>query len=191
MKKFNRDKAKEIIAEMMLNESNCNLEELKDDFPYYDYIEEINSLLEEGKILGLSKQNHIRIQKNEWLDIEFSLAFKPVYQLYFIDSFLHVTNQYLEKRLLELKIESSVIGIKEPTGKCPCCEYYSIDYGEDGDYDVCPVCFWENGGNGPNHMTLEEAQHNFNTFGAKSKTALEFTDKEGKLKYKKASKTSP
>lgn len=185
MEEIDRDKAKELIAERILNESNCDLDELKIDFPYYDYIDEINSFISSCKISELSEENLIRIETEEWFDIEFALEFRPIYQLYLIDSLLHVTNQYLEKRLLEFKIESKVIGAKEPTGKCPCCEYYSIHFGEDGAWDICPVCFWENGGSGPNHMTLKEAQQNFNDIGAMSESALKFIDPKGKLKYKK------
>ena len=189
MKEIDRDNAKELIAEAILSESNCDLRELKIDFPYYDYTEGIGSFISNGKILGLSEQNLIRIEAEEWFDIEFSLAFRPIYRIYFIDSLLHVTNQYLEKRLLEFKIEFKVIGTKELTGKCPCCKYYSIDFGEDGAWNICPVCFWENGGSGPNHMTLEDAQRNFNAIGAMSKSALRFIDPNGKLKYKKEHNT--
>ncbi len=70
-------------------------------------------------------------------------------------------------------------------GKCPCCEYYSIGFGEEGLWDICPVCFWENGGDGPNHMTLEEARKNFNQIGAIDKKALEFINPESKNKYKR------
>ncbi|WP_052444404.1 CPCC family cysteine-rich protein [Flammeovirga sp. OC4] len=52
----------------------------------------------------------------------------------------------------------SVVGENEGKGLCPCCRYYSIGFGEEGFYDICPVCFWENGGDDPNHITLEEAQ---------------------------------
>ncbi|AWH74796.1 hypothetical protein DCS32_11700 [Dokdonia sp. Dokd-P16] len=185
MEEIYRDKAKELIAETILNESNCDLEELKIDFPYYDYTEEISSLISSGKISRLSEQNLIGIETEEWFDIEFTLEFRPIYRLYLIDSLLHVTNQYLEMRLFEFKIEYKVIGAKELTGKCPCCEFYSIDFGEDGAWDICPVCFWENGGSGPNHMTLKEAQQNFNEIGAMSESALKFIDPKGKLKYKK------
>jgi hypothetical protein len=189
MKEINRYKAKELIAETTLNESNCVLVDLKVDFPYNDYIEEIRGFISSGKISELSEQNTFRIEKEEWFDIEFALEFRPIYQLYLIDSFQHVTNQYLEKKLLELKVEFKVIGENEPTGKCPCCEYFSIDFGEDGAWDICTVCFWENGGNGPNHMTLENAQKNFKKYGAMDESSIQFIDPEGKIKYKKEHNT--
>lgn len=27
--------------------------------------------------------------------------------------------------------------------KCPCCGYYTFNDKPDGNYDICPVCFWE------------------------------------------------
>jgi hypothetical protein len=62
------------------------------------------------------------------------------------------------------------------TGKelqCPCCDYYTLS--SRGNYDICPICFWEDDGvdlddldsySGPNHMTLKEGRENFKSFGA-------------------------
>lgn len=50
---------------------------------------------------------------------------------------------------------------------CPCCGYLTLD--ERGNYEICPVCYWEDDGGdgtGPNHMTLEEARENFQRLGA-------------------------
>nr|WP_199002067.1 CPCC family cysteine-rich protein [Flavobacterium sp. ASV13] len=98
-----------------------------------------------------------------------------------------VSNSYLELRLNSagLNFDDKVTGEVEKAGLCPCCEYYSIEYGEDGLWDICSVCFWENGGEGPNHMTLKEAKLNFEKFGAINTTSLDFIDKEGKMKYNK------
>jgi hypothetical protein len=57
--------------------------------------------------------------------------------------------------------------------QCPCCDYFTLP--ARGEYDICPVCFWEDDGidldrpdmhSGPNHMTLREGRHNFRQFGA-------------------------
>lgn len=97
------------------------------------------------------------------------------------------TNLYLQTQLniINPNFENYVIGEEERAGLCPCCEYYSIEYGEDGLWDICPVCFWENGGDSPNHMTLEKAKSNFTKFGAIDEKFLEFIDKEGTAKYRK------
>lgn len=56
---------------------------------------------------------------------------------------------------------------------CPCCDYFTLPAG--GEYDICPICFWEDDGIGtatpdvrsaPNRMTLREGRHNFRQFGA-------------------------
>lgn len=58
---------------------------------------------------------------------------------------------------------------------CPCCRYLTL--GERGGFEICPVCFWEDGGQddkdasvvrgGPNGaLSLEQARRNFAAFGA-------------------------
>lgn len=48
---------------------------------------------------------------------------------------------------------------------CPCCGYKTLP--SRGDYDLCPVCWWEDEGtgpweySGPNNETLDEAQQAF------------------------------
>lgn len=183
--KITREEAKELIAETILTNSNCNLPRLKKDFPYYDYAEEINKYISEG-VLKLSKENLDFIAKEEFFEVQFEKAFKPIYKLYFIDCFCKVINEYLEKKSHDLGIDVEVYGEVESTGECPCCHYYSIDYGEDGLWDICPVCFWENGGDSPNGMPLKEAQGNFKKYGAMDKGSLKFVNADAKMKYKKA-----
>ena len=58
---------------------------------------------------------------------------------------------------------------------CPCCGYLTLN--ERGAYEICPVCFWEDDGQGdhdaglvrggPNGaLSLAEARANFAEFGA-------------------------
>lgn len=65
--------------------------------------------------------------------------------------------------------------------KCPCCGYYTL--GEEGAYDVCPVCFWEDDSSqssdcdlagGANKICLSEAQKNYREFGACMKEYISF-----------------
>lgn len=60
------------------------------------------------------------------------------------------------------------------TWPCPCCGHHTLQEGP-GDYDLCPVCFWEDAGDqlrwpmladGPNGISLIEAQRNFVEMGA-------------------------
>lgn len=59
--------------------------------------------------------------------------------------------------------------------RCPCCRYKTL--GERGDFDICPVCFWEDDGQddqdadiirgGPNGpLSLTQARSNFKKIGA-------------------------
>lgn len=60
-------------------------------------------------------------------------------------------------------------------GRCPCCGYRTLT--APGTSEICPVCFWEDDGQGdsdaevvrggPNgDLSLSEARENFRRFGA-------------------------
>jgi hypothetical protein len=66
---------------------------------------------------------------------------------------------------------------------CPCCGYLTLD--ERGEYQICPVCFWEDDGQdvhdadvirgGPNgDLSLTQARQNFDSFGATRKRFLAY-----------------
>jgi hypothetical protein len=68
-----------------------------------------------------------------------------------------------------------VIPEETPALHCPCCGHLTL--AERGDYEICPVCFWEDDGQdevdalvvrgGANGMlSLTQARANFRTFGA-------------------------
>ncbi len=59
--------------------------------------------------------------------------------------------------------------------KCPCCGYYTFNEKPNGNYDICPVCFWEddpiasddvNVKCSCNGVSLVQAQQNFLEYGA-------------------------
>lgn len=59
--------------------------------------------------------------------------------------------------------------------KCPCCGFYTFEEKPDGNYDICPVCFWEDDPiqlqdetyeGGANHVSLKDAKKNYVEFGA-------------------------
>jgi hypothetical protein len=62
---------------------------------------------------------------------------------------------------------------------CPCCGYRTMD--SDGNYDICPICFWEDDpfqkeseyDLGANQIPLIEAQKNYISYGACEKRFVE------------------
>jgi hypothetical protein len=63
---------------------------------------------------------------------------------------------------------------------CPCCGYLTSS--EPGSYDICPICDWEDDlsqlrfpemSGGANHLSLMEAQANFEVIGASDPNHLE------------------
>ena len=109
------------------------------------------------------KKSYYRIPNEEFFDIsrdDFLTMFK-------INKFTHVaklTRKY----------------------KCPCCGYYTLD--NQGLYDICPVCFWEDNNefNDPNEyddcnkMTLNQARRNYLEFGACKKDMIKYCRKPRK-----------
>lgn len=59
---------------------------------------------------------------------------------------------------------------------CDCCGYLTME--TRGDYDICPVCYWEDDGwheeGGANYVSLAEAQANFQLFGAVEMRLMQF-----------------
>lgn len=65
--------------------------------------------------------------------------------------------------------------------QCKCCGYFTL--GEEGSYDICPVCFWEDDEamyrdpdmtGGANKVSLTEAKENYKNFGACMEEFLPF-----------------
>lgn len=57
----------------------------------------------------------------------------------------------------------------------PCCGYYTFDNKPNGNYDICPVCFWEDDPvqlndihfkGGANKVSPEQGRMNYKLFGA-------------------------
>lgn len=95
-------------------------------------------------------------------------------------------NQCLSELILKITNKKVIVeGEPEKLFTCPCCQYETLK--ERGQYDVCPVCSWEDDGNndpsrysGVNHMTLEEGRANFDKYGAITKELVKFTNNNEK-----------
>jgi hypothetical protein len=55
---------------------------------------------------------------------------------------------------------------------CPCCGFLTLEEPERGNYEICPVCFWEDDPvqlkdpdyvGGANNVSLNQARQNFAT----------------------------
>lgn len=58
---------------------------------------------------------------------------------------------------------------------CPCCGHYTYGEEPNGEYHICPVCFWEDDPEAYddpdkicdcNHVSLNQAKKNYIVFGA-------------------------
>ena len=73
----------------------------------------------------------------------------------------HMENNYSDEKSKALKY------------RCPCCGYYTLPGA--GEYDICPVCYWEDDpvqeddpdlAGGANDLCLNECRENFGLYGA-------------------------
>lgn len=84
--------------------------------------------------------------------------------------------------------------MSEPLAQCDCCDYFTIPDGND--YEICPVCFWEQDAfgiwepyepSGANHgLSLYDGRKNFLMFGAceeKFKANVIATPEREKYRY--------
>lgn len=107
-------------------------------------------------------------------------------------SFYGFPNEYLSKLVSEIVGSNiEVEGDVEKLLPCPCCNYETLV--QRGEYDICPVCFWEDDGNndpsqysGPNHMTLSEGRSNYEKYGACSEEEVELVASNRYEIYNKA-----
>lgn len=160
------------------------LEGLASLYPPLEVSEAFDDYYDEDDLAGLDEEIVTLLRSKQYLNKPFKPVFKPLITELLITQYYGITNEYLSSLLKEkLRLHVNVKGEMEKMGCCPCCEFYSIGYGEDGAWDICTVCFWENGGDSPNHMKLEDARANFKRIGAMSPAALSFVDPMAKKKF--------
>jgi hypothetical protein len=65
--------------------------------------------------------------------------------------------------------------------RCPCCGNFTLD-NEPGNFDICPVCYWEDDNiqaddpyyeGGANEVSLNQARENYRKFGACEECCLD------------------
>lgn len=185
---IDRAKAKKRIVQSQYEqlENHKKLEILEECYPYLDDADDIDEFIKDGDLPQLNEDIITLIKSKEYLKTPFHKGLDPIFIEYLMSALYGVTNAYLEALLNNGDVIYDVIGEIDPLGICPCCLYHAIGYGEDGFHDICSICFWENGGIGPNGIPLEEAQENYKKLGAMDIASLQFIDLEGKIKYKKS-----
>lgn len=59
--------------------------------------------------------------------------------------FFGISNEYLSRFLKQsFNLDFVIFGNEPELNKCPCCGYLTLP--ERGQYDICPVCLWEDDG---------------------------------------------
>lgn len=83
--------------------------------------------------------------------------------------------EWFDSYVEALEVRSTRADPEDGPYRCPCCGHKTLD--ARGDFDICPVCFWEDDGQddhdadtirgGPNGaLSLTQARQNFAEFGA-------------------------
>ncbi|MFZ6756015.1 CPCC family cysteine-rich protein [Undibacterium sp. Ji50W] len=114
--------------------------------------------------------------------------YDPLLKIALKHSYTGVINSYLKNQITLLGLEGAIEGDVEVLAACPCCRYKSLRVS--AAYEICHVCFWEDDGttefdrlSGPNHMTLRDAQQNFQNIGAVTEDALRYVLSDGRDRY--------
>lgn len=182
--KIHRNKAKEILARKQLKQ--LKVEEKLDilaDYWGYDCTADIREDIEDRTLPNIPEFLITLIATTESPQLPLPDEVEPLLFDALLFRLDKVVNSYLELKLRHFNRRYEVEGDVEKAGLCPCCHFYSIGAGEDGLWDICPVCFWENGGDGPNHINIDTARKNFLAFGAIDEDMLQSIDPEGQVKY--------
>lgn len=102
-----------------------------------------------------------------------------------------VVNSYIEIKIFNfLKINVEIEDEDFSLLECLCCGYQTI--AERGNYEICPICFWEDDGNNDtqkyssvNKMSLTEAKGIYSNLGVISNKFYEYKNDDLKLRYHK------
>ncbi|CAI3950015.1 unnamed protein product [Commensalibacter communis] len=84
------------------------------------------------------------------------------------------------------------MGLKTMTYPCVCCGFLTRTEPSNGDYDICPICFWKDdpiqndqpdADGGANSITLHQARLNFKKFGASEQRFIKNVRAPDKTEY--------
>ncbi|OCG24499.1 hypothetical protein A9G45_09065 [Gilliamella sp. HK2] len=106
--------------------------------------------------------------------LTYTSIFDGAVQTFLLDYFIDIklkgySNHYLKKYISDLYNEPiTIIGDEDILYICPCCSYLTLEH--QGQYDVCPLCSWEDDGtlhheldkySVVNHSTLKQYKGKF------------------------------
>lgn len=141
-------------------------------------------------ILSLDEYSKMTIkEKHELAEFE-GIELDDIFE-YLKEKYIGLKVSYINEQIKNLyQFPLAVIGNPKILSTCPCCSYKTIL--EKGNYEICPICFWEDDGSNDesrysqaNHMTLQDAKDNFIIKGVCSEKFLKFVDTDRELKYYK------
>jgi len=107
-------------------------------------------------------------------------------------SYKGIKNIYLRRKMEQFipGLKINIIGKEEELNPCFCCGYKTIEFR--GEYEICPVCFWEDDGvklgtaySNVNHMTLDDAKVNYIKIGAVSDKMKPYVIHDPDVKFNK------
>ena len=148
---------------------------LKDSKKKHSYRIENGNFFKNDKGINI---NNLKIYKfKKYIFIEFWKSYCRVLN----EDFVGITREEFLSLFTINKITHRAKFIKKY--KCPCCGYYTLD--NEGMYDICPVCFWEdndevenpNEYDDCNKISLAEARKNYLEFGASTKDVKKYCRK--------------
>lgn len=184
-RRLHRDAAKLLLARSrQVSLSEARKQEILDEYRVYETGADVAEAIRAGDLPELDEVAVALLAAKDRPQ-QFPGSLDPLLDDWLLHELKCALNSYLREELRVLGHEVIVEGQMEQGGVCPCCEYLAIDFGEDGMWDICPVCFWENGGEGPNHLSLADAKRNFEELGACDQHALEHLAPDRRRKYRR------
>jgi hypothetical protein len=181
-----RDEAKRLLAtSRKASISEQRKLEILDEYLVYEKTADIHEAIRNGELPALDDAAVARLVRGDRPE-RFPHELDPLLEDRLVFELTYALNAYIREELRSYGHDVIVEGQMERGGVCPCCEYLAIDAGEDGLWDICRVCFWENGGDGPNHLTLVEAKKNFDAWGAIDRGFLQQLAADRMRKFRRA-----
>jgi hypothetical protein len=135
-----RDEAKRLLA----TSRKAGISEQRklvilDEYSGYENTGDVREAMRNGELLPELGDAAVAMLVSGNRPEQFPLELEPLIEEWLVRDLKHASNAYLGEELRSCGHEVVVEGQAEQGGLCPCCEYFAIDPGEDGMWDICPV----------------------------------------------------